>query len=248
MTKKNLPLLLVDVSNTWTKLAISHSDKIGKPYRIPTRELSIESLKTFWGKHPSKVFVASVVPVLNRLFTEVFDKEDVHFIDHLSPLGITISYPKPSSIGADRLANAVACAHFYDLPAIVIDFGTAVTFDIISKKREYLGGVIAPGLSAMTDYLHEKTALLPKIKIEEPVRAIGKSTKEAMLSGAVIGYRGLIREVIHEIKRELGEKKITLVATGGQAKIIARQMPEIYEVNDTLTLAGLHQIAKKILA
>src|SRR5207249_2154465 len=103
----------------------------------------------------------------------------------------------------------------YGSPAIVVDFGTAVTFDIVSERRNYIGGVIAPGLEAMTNFLYQRTALLPKLSLREPRRAVGRSTIEAMRSGAILGYRGLVREIIHRIKREeFPGKKVHVVATG----------------------------------
>src|SRR5205807_2201603 len=110
--------------------------------------------------------------------------------------GIGIDYPRPGTIGPDRLANAVAARHRFGAPAVVVDFGTAVTFDVVNRAGNYAGGIIAPGLAAMTDYLHEKTALLPRIKIREVRQVVGKSTEHAMLVGAVHGYRGLVRELL----------------------------------------------------
>ncbi len=111
-------------------------------------------------------------------------------------LGVGIDYPAPRSIGADRLANAAAVAELYGHPAIVVDFGTAVTFDVVSSGGDYVGGVIAPGLEAMTNFLYQRTALLPRLTLREPRRAIGKTTRDAMMSGAVLGYRGLVREIL----------------------------------------------------
>ena len=153
--------------------------------------------------------------------------------------GVGIRYPKPGTIGPDRLANAVAVKHHYGTPSLVVDFGTAVTFDVVGARGDYLGGIIAPGLAAMTDYLHEKTALLPKIKIREVRSTVGKSTEEAMLIGAVQGYRGLVRELIVELKRELKARRLPVVATGGYAQLIAAKMPEITAVDPLLTLEGL---------
>ena len=127
---------------------------------------------------------------------------------------------------------------------MVVDFGTAVTFDVVDRAGKYAGGIIAPGLSAMTDYLHEKTALLPRIKMREIKSAIGKSTEQAMLIGAVHGYRGLIRELILELKRELKVRKLPVIATGGYAELIAAKLPEISAVNPLLTLEGLHLVWK----
>ena len=156
--------------------------------------------------------------------------------------GVGIDYPRPDSIGQDRLANAVAAKHRFGAPVVVVDFGTAVTFDVVNSKGNYAGGIIAPGLAAMTTYLHEKTALLPKIKIREIKTAIGKSTEEAMLVGAVHGYRGLIRGLLGELKRELKIKKLPVVATGGYAKLIAAKLPEISAVAPDLTLEGLRLV------
>ncbi len=134
--------------------------------------------------------------------------------------GVGVEYPKPASIGQDRLANAVAARQRFGAPVVVVDFGTAVTFDVVNGRGNYAGGIIAPGLAAMTDYLHEKTALLPKISIREIKSVVGKSTEEAMLIGAVAGYRGLVRELIGSLKVELKAKQLPVVATGGYAKLI----------------------------
>ena len=155
-------------------------------------------------------------------------------------LGVGIDYPNPRTIGADRLANAAAVAKLFGCPAIVVDFGTAVTFDIVSTRRKYIGGVIAPGLEAITNFLYQRTALLPKLSLKEPRSAVGRSTMEAMRAGAVIGYRGLVREIISKIKAErFPRKKVHVVATGGYAELIATQLKEIDEVYPNLTLEGL---------
>jgi len=121
----------------------------------------------------------------------------------------------------------------------VVDFGTAVTFDVVNPAGNYAGGIIAPGLAAMTDYLHEKTALLPRIKIREVKRVVGKSTEEAMLAGAVHGYRGLVRGLLQELMRELRVQRLPVVATGGYGELIAAKMPEITAVDPMITLEGL---------
>jgi type III pantothenate kinase len=126
----------------------------------------------------------------------------------------------------------------------VVDFGTAVTFDIISKRRNYIGGVIAPGLEAMTNFLYQRTALLPKLSLTEPRRTIGKSTIAAMRSGAVFGYRGLVREIITRIKAErFSREKVHIVATGGYAQLIAAKLREIDAIHPHLTLEGLRIVA-----
>jgi type III pantothenate kinase len=156
--------------------------------------------------------------------------------------GVGIDYPKPSTIGPDRLANALAARHRFGAPAVVVDFGTAVTFDVVDKEGNYVGGIIAPGLAAMTEYLHEKTALLPRIRISEVKSPIGKSTEQAMLVGAVHGYRGLIHGLIAELKRELNVHHLPVVATGGYARLIASKLPEITAVDPLLTLEGLRLV------
>ena len=166
------------------------------------------------------------------------------WLDWKLNLGVGIDYPKPQSIGADRLANAAAVAELYGFPAVVIDFGTAVTFDIVSERRTYIGGLIAPGLEAMTNFLYKRTALLPRISLKEPQHAVGKSTIEAMRSGAVIGYRGLVREILARIKAEqFPHKKVYVIATGGYAHLIAGRLPEIGVIRPHLTLEGLRIVA-----
>jgi type III pantothenate kinase len=158
-------------------------------------------------------------------------------------LGVGVDYPEPESIGADRLANAAAVAALYGTPAIVVDFGTAVTFDVVSTERSYIGGVIAPGLEAMTTYLYKRTALLPKLTLAEPRHAVGRSTKAAMMAGAIFGYRGLIKEILAKISAEsFGGRQAQVVATGGYAQLIAARLPEIGAVRRHLTLEGLRII------
>jgi len=188
--------------------------------------------------------VSSVVPRKNRVIEQTARRTKALWLNSRLPLGIGIDYPKPETIGADRLANAVAVAALYEYPAVVVDFGTAVTFDIVSERRNYIGGVIAPGLEAVTNFLYQRTALLPKLSLREPPRAVGKSTVEAMLAGAVIGYRGLVREILARIRAEqFPRKKVYVVATGGYARLLARALPEIDVVQPHLTLEGLRIVA-----
>jgi len=184
--------------------------------------------------------VCSVVPKKNGVVRKAARRSRILWLTPRVKLGVGIDYPNPKTIGADRLANAAAVAALYGCPAIVVDFGTAVTFDIVSEKRKYVGGVIAPGLESMTNFLYQRTALLPKLSLQEPRSAVGKSTLEAMRSGAVIGYRGLVREIIARIKAErFPGKKMHVIATGGYADLIATRLPEIDAVHPNLTLEGL---------
>ena len=234
--------LLIDVSNSYAKLAFASRKRVSNPARIPTSKLSSSVLAEFLRHRQVKTLVvSSVVPTKNSaISTAARNKAQVIWLNWKLKLGITIDYPKPQSIGADRLANAAAVADLYGCPAIVVDFGTAVTFDVVSKRRSYIGGVIAPGLEAMTDFLYQRTALLPRLSLKEPHRAVGKSTVEAMRSGAIFGYRGLVREILTRIKAEqFSHKKVAVVATGGYARLVASQMPEVAVIHPHLSLEGL---------
>lgn len=242
--KRKADYLLVDISNSFTKLAFSSRRKAGRAFRIPTRELTTSSVERLLAERDvGAVIVSSVVPAKNASIMKAARKERVFFIDAKSKLGVGVDYPNPRSIGADRLANAAAVAQLYGFPAIVVDFGTAVTFDVVSADGDYIGGVIAPGLESMTSFLYQRTALLPKLTLREPARAIGRTTRAAMMSGAVYGYRGLVREIILRITREaFSKRKVQVVATGGYAELIAQQLPEIQAVHPGLTLEGVRLI------
>jgi type III pantothenate kinase len=234
--------LLIDVSNSYAKLAFALRERVSKPARIPTAELSSSVVAEFLRRRQvKKLVVSSVVPTKNSAISKAArNKAQVLWLEWKLKLGVTIDYPTPESIGADRLANAAAVAELYGCPAIVLDFGTAVTFDVVSEERSYIGGVIAPGLEAMTDFLYQRTALLPRLSLKEPHRAVGKSTVEAMRSGAVFGYRGLVREILARIKSEqFSRKKVVVVATGGYARLIAEGLPEVSMIHPHLTLEGL---------
>jgi type III pantothenate kinase len=238
--------LLVDISNSYAKFAFASTRRVLAPTRIATSELSSGVVARFLGKqNVGKMVVCSVVPPKNsEILKAAGEKVNVLWLDWKLKLGVEIDYPKPQSIGADRLANAAAVTALYGFPAIVVDFGTAVTFDIVSGRRAYIGGVIAPGLEAMTNFLYRRTALLPKLSLKEPRRAVGKSTIQAMLSGAVFGYRGLVRQILTQVRAEqFSHKKVHVVATGGYARLIARRLPEIDVVHPNLTLEGLRIVA-----
>src|SRR6266404_974764 len=237
--------LLIDISNSFTKLAFGTRRRISKPKRIETPKLTIAALKGFIRSRKIQMFiVCSVVPTKNRVIRSAAKGTKILWLTPKIKLGVGIDYPNPKRIGADRLANAAAVAALYGCPAIVVDFGTAVTFDIISADRKYIGGVIAPGLEAMTNFLYQRTALLPKLSLKEPRSAVGRSTMEAMRSGAVIGYRGLVREIIVRIKEErFAREKVHVIATGGYVELIARRLDAIDSVHPNLTLEGLRIVA-----
>jgi type III pantothenate kinase len=237
--------LLVDISNSYAKFAFASATRVFAPTRIMTDRVSTQVVSRLLGKrNVRKVVVSSVVPAKDSAILKAAGKTKVVWLNWKLNIGVEIDYPKPQLIGADRLANAAAVTVLYGCPAIVVDFGTAVTFDIVSERRAYIGGVIAPGLEAMTNFLYQRTALLPKLSLKEPRRAIGKSTIQAMLSGAVFGYRGLVREILARIKAEqFPRKRVHIVATGAYARLIAQRLPEIGVVHPNLTLEGLRIVA-----
>jgi type III pantothenate kinase len=245
ISTRTIDYLLIDISNSYAKFAFASTKRVSTPARIATRKLSSGVISRFLGdRKVRRIVVSSVVPAKNSVIAKAAKKTEVIWLDWKLNLGVEIEYPKPQSIGADRLANAAAVAELYGFPAVVVDFGTAVTFDIVSERRTYIGGVIAPGLETMTNFLYQRTALLPRISLKEPRLAVGKSTTEAMLSGAVFGYRGLVREIIARIKAEqFPRKQVHVVATGGYARLIAARLPEIRVVRPHLTLEGLRIIA-----
>ena len=235
--------LLIDNSNTRTKFVLSTPEALLKERRmIPTREVSEERLDdALKGLHYDAAVVCSVVPRVADVLRNWLTRPS-HFLSCDSRLGVGIDYPSPRQIGADRLANAAGAVAYYGYPCIVVDFGTAVTFDVIGPERTYLGGAIAPGLASMGDYLARNTALLPAIEPHEPKHAIGTSTVEAMHSGAVYGYRGMVKEILAKLEEEMGRRP-TVVATGGDAALIARGVPRIDHVDPDITLNGLRMVA-----
>ena len=244
-------ILLLDIGNTHTHLGLAGRDRVRRQQNIRTAawgdRTAEKSLAAFTGRATvDAVALASVVPRVTPLIRRVIEQRwqlPCLELNFQTVRGIGVDYPRPRTIGADRLANAVAVRHHYGAPSVVVDFGTAVTFDVVDRSGNYAGGIIAPGLAAMTDYLHEKTALLPQIKIREAKQIIGKNTEQAMLIGAVHGYRGLVRELITQLKRELQARRLPVVATGGYAALMAAKLPEITAVEPLLTLEGLRLVA-----
>jgi len=240
--------LLIDNSNTRTKCASGENGQVREWIeRINTADISAETLaEALKDQQWDATMRCSVFPKKAAIIIDTLSAKPLHQLSYNSKLGIGIDYPKPAQIGADRLVNGMAANQLFTQdgsPAIVIDFGTAVTFDVICDNN-YLGGVIAPGLGAMTDYLANKTALLPKITLTEPESAIGKSTESAMDIGAVYGYRGLVREIITELKKELPANP-SIICTGGDGDLIASGLPElIHHYHRSLTLEGIRIAAQ----
>jgi len=243
-------IFLLDIGNTNTHLGLADSRRLLRQRDVPTacwldREMEGRIERFIGGTPLQGMMLCSVVPRVTRVAQRQLQRHWRMRALELSPdtvRGVGIRYPQPRSIGPDRLANAVAARSRFGAPVVVVDFGTAVTFDVVDARGDYVGGIIAPGLAAMTDYLHEKTALLPRIRIRETRRIVGKSTEEAMLIGAVRGYRGLVRELIGGLKEELEDPRLPVVATGGYARLIGSRMPEVNAIAPNLTLEGLRLV------
>lgn len=240
--------LLIDIGNTHTHTGWHDGNTWIGFNEFPTCELIDGNFEKLISPPNLNIFnewtgFCSVVPTASEYVRAFLKKQNLKLnfteLNFKNPYGIGIDYPQPETIGPDRIANAMAAAHFYGAPSVVVDFGTAVTFDVVNENKKYVGGIIAPGVSAMTHYLHEKTALLPKISIEEPGAIIGKNTQQAMQIGAVHGYRGLVRELISELTHSLKVNKLPVIATGGYAKLIAGNINTITEIRPNLTLEGL---------
>ncbi|MGA3182735.1 MAG: type III pantothenate kinase, partial [Verrucomicrobiota bacterium] len=241
---------LFDVGNTHSHTGLANSARVLRRINLATAgwrkgRSQTAAAKFFRGRFLDGAAFCSVVPAVTPLVSR-FIREKLHVpavaLDSRTVGGIGIDYPKPQTIGPDRLANALAARHHFGAPVVVVDFGTAVTFDVVDRRGNYIGGIIAPGLNVMTDYLHEKTALLPRIQIGEVRTLVGKSTAQAMRIGAVHGYRGLIAGLIAQLKRSLGCRHLPVVATGGYAGLIAAKLPQITGIEPLLTLEGLRLV------
>jgi type III pantothenate kinase len=248
-------LLAIDIGNTNIIIGVFDNDKIVANWRIVTAVHRMPDeyaslLLNFFDRKGipvskiDSVVLCSVVPPLVTVFDEVCQR---YF--QVSPLiveagiktGVRICMDNPKEVGADRIVNAVAAHQLYGGSVIVIDFGTATTFDVVSKEGDYLGGAIAPGIAIATEALFSRTAVLPRVELVHPKLAIGTSTIAAMKSGIVFGYVGLIEGIISRIQGELGTKA-KVVATGGYAELLAKETHVIEEINPDLTLIGLRLI------
>ncbi|HEX4121453.1 MAG TPA: type III pantothenate kinase [Verrucomicrobiae bacterium] len=242
-------IALFDIGNTHTHVGLANDTRVLRHVDIPTRDWRDGAAKkTASGFLKGKITGAilcsvapAVTPMVEKFLKTEFGIRCMHLTAETTR-GVGIDYPEPDTIGADRLANAVAVKRHFGAPSVVVDFGTAVTFDVVDKNGNYVGGIIAPGLNAMTDYLHEKTSLLPRITIREVTAIIGKNTEQAMLIGAVHGYRGLIRELVGELKGALNSPHLPVIATGGYARLMSARLPEVTAVEPLLTLEGLRLI------
>ncbi len=241
-------ILLLDIGNTHTHLGLASPRRVVKRAEFPTADWrshrAAGRLAGFVGRACLEgVSACSVVPAATvrarRWAARSVAAPWFELTAGSASPAIALHYPRPETVGPDRLSNAIAARHLHGSPCVAIDFGTAVTFDAVDARGAFIGGIIAPGISLLTDYLHERTALLPRIRLGPAPRAIGRSTEEAMRIAAVHGFAGMMRELIRRLKTELGRRALPVVATGGYARLMARQLPEITAVEPNLTLEGL---------
>lgn len=240
--------LLIDNSNSRTKFRLGDdAGLLDWRETLPTAEISRERLKgLILGQEVSGVVLASVVPEKAGVIVDFFkDFAEVHELSFRSPLGYGFDFENAQQVGNDRLANVLALKAMYGGPGIAVDCGTAVTFSVLSAKGDFSGGVIAPGMAAMTEYLASRTAQLPTVDPVLPSSMIGKTTVEAIQVGAVIGQRGMIREILRELVSELGGNP-KIVATGGGADFVGKHLAEIDVIDPDLTLQGLRLLAMRV--
>jgi type III pantothenate kinase len=248
-------LLAIDIGNTSTTLGVFDGEKLHATWHMATgvhrmadeyaalllNLLRQQGLDT---TDIRAVALCSVVPPLVSTFSELFER---YF--NISPLvvgsgvktGVRIRMDNPREVGADRIADAAAAHHLYGGPVIVIDLGTATTFGIISKEGDYIGGIIATGIATAAEALFTRTAQLPRVELAHPKHVIGTNTVAAIQSGIIYGYASLVEGMLARIQKELGVKA-KVVATGGYAKLIAKETATIDVVNPDLTLVGLRLI------
>lgn len=238
-------LLAIDIGNTTIVFGIYKKDELRGHFRIATDKGKTSD--EYWeiisslikGKISASI-ISCVIPPLTSVFAQMvrdYFQVEARFVEGTNTK-FPILYDNPKEVGADRVVNAIAAFRLYGGPVIVVDFGTATTFDVISKKGEYLGGAIAPGINISVEALWTKTALLPKVEIIKPKTVIGKNTIESMQAGIFYGFVGQVDEIIMKIKEELNlEPKI--VATGGLAELISPESMYIQSINPLLTLQGL---------
>jgi type III pantothenate kinase len=254
-------LLVIDAGNTNTSLGVFEGTVLVAHWRLTTaRSRTVDE----YGVHARNLFelanldfkaidavaIASVVPPLNytlKTMAETYFHLTPLFVDHTTDTGLRILYEPAADVGADRIVDAVAAIEKYGAPCIVVDFGTATTFNAINRDAEYLGGVITPGIMISSDALFERTAKLPRVDIRRPQQVIGSSTTTAMQSGLYHGFVGLVDGVLRKMIEELGSspRAPRVIATGGLASLIATGSEFIELVDATLTLEGLRLVYER---
>ncbi len=251
-------LLVVDVGNTQTHFGVYNGEELLEHWRFATVRQStadqlgaaLRNLLELRGYGFSDVeasIVSSTVPQLEPEWTAMANRylgQEMHAVGPGTKTGMAIRYDNPREIGADRLVNAVAIRERFGGPAVCVDFGTATTFDVISRGGEYLGGSLMTGIEISLDALSERGARLPKVDLAPPKSVIGKNTIDAIRSGVVYGYAGAIDAILRRLYDELGERT-AVVATGGLAHLVVPYTEELEEIDDLLTLTGLRLLHER---
>jgi type III pantothenate kinase len=252
-------LLVVDVGNTQTHFGTWEDDRLVEHWRFATVRtatadeigavlLNLLELRGLGFADLDASIVSSTVPALEPEWLSMAQRYLDHRMLSVGPglrTGMPIRYDNPREIGADRLVNAVAIRERFGGPAVCVDFGTAVNFDVVSRNGEYLGGVLVPGVEISLDALTERGAKLPKIDLAPPRSVIGKSTVDAIRAGVVLGYAAAVDGIIRRIRDEMGEPDTATIATGGLAGHIVPYCEEISEVDELLTLTGLRLVYER---
>lgn len=239
-------LLAIDAGNSRLKLALFDDYELRAQWHLTSTEL--DQLARMDPTGLDAIVIASVVPALNPTLTRLAEdhfKLTPVFVDHTTPTGLKLLYDSPAQLGADRIADAVAAVEIYGAPCIVVDFGTATTFNAINGAGEFLGGAISPGLMTCSEALFARAAKLPRVKLEPPEKVIGSSTVTAMQSGIYYGYLALVDGMLERMIAEMGETP-RVIATGGLAHAIAPGSQYIDLVDETLTLEGLRLVYERI--
>jgi type III pantothenate kinase len=248
-------LLTIDAGNTNTVLGVHQGAELIAHWRLTTRReqtadeygILVRNLFSASGLDPQKiagVALASVVPPLTSVLVALSRQylgQDPLVIEPGVRTGMPILYEPPGDVGADRIVNGVAAFAAYGGPVIVVDFGTATTFDVVTRKGEYAGGVICPGIGISADALFQRAARLPRVDVRNPGKVVGRSTVGSIQSGLYFGYAAMVEGLIARIRAELGEPA-KAVATGGLAEALAADMPSLEAVDPVLTLTGLRLI------
>lgn len=248
-------IVLIDVGNTNTVFGIYRGDELVESLRLSTRAertgdeygallLPLLARRGLVPRATDGVMVSSVVPPANaaieRLAGRYFEVEPI-FVEPGIRTGLEIRYDHPEEVGADRIVNAVAARELYGAPVVVVDFGTATTFDVVHRDGAYVGGIIAPGIVISAEALFARASRLYRVDVREPRQLVGRTTAGAMQSGIYYGYIGLVDGILQRLVAEMPDL-CEIVATGGQAELIAAASQYIRHVDQDLTLAGLKKI------